>query len=161
MSILIITCTLPRMEKKMIYADVLLQAQFYDIDSMNVVWHGNYTRFYEEGRCALLNKLNYNYAEMQREGTSWPIATIKSKFIRPIYLHQSFYVRSLLIEWENRLKIRYVFTEKESGRKIHTAETTQIAVDMKTGKTLFVTPRSLRESVEREIAPLDDVREDK
>ena len=31
----------------MISKSVALKAQFYDVDSMNVVWHGNYVKYFE------------------------------------------------------------------------------------------------------------------
>ena len=41
----------------MIAADVTIRVQFYDLDPMQVVWHGNYARFLEQARCALLERI--------------------------------------------------------------------------------------------------------
>ena len=41
----------------MISKSVALKAQFYDVDSMNVVWHGNYVKYFETARCALLEEI--------------------------------------------------------------------------------------------------------
>ena len=42
----------------MISAEISTQAQFYDLDPMQIVWHGNYARYLEQARCALLDKSN-------------------------------------------------------------------------------------------------------
>lgn len=45
---------------------------FYDIDPMEVVWHGHYVKFMELARGALLARLGYGYAEMRDSGFAWP-----------------------------------------------------------------------------------------
>ena len=41
----------------MISVDVAIKVQFYDLDPMGIVWHGNYTRFLEQARAALFQKI--------------------------------------------------------------------------------------------------------
>ncbi len=48
----------------MISASVSETIQFYHLDPMNVVWHGNYVQFFENARCALLDQIDYNYHQM-------------------------------------------------------------------------------------------------
>jgi hypothetical protein len=52
----------------MISADVVVTTHFYDLDPMQVVWHGNYPRLLEQARCALLDKIAFNYPEMSATG---------------------------------------------------------------------------------------------
>lgn len=42
-------------------AEVELTVPFHDVDMMGVVWHGNYFRYFEIAREALLNQFNYGY----------------------------------------------------------------------------------------------------
>jgi acyl-CoA thioester hydrolase len=41
---------------------------FHDTDAMGVVWHGNYFRYFEIAREALLKQFNYGYRQMQASG---------------------------------------------------------------------------------------------
>jgi len=41
-------------------AEVELTVEFFDVDSMQIVWHGNYLKYMERARCALLDKIGYN-----------------------------------------------------------------------------------------------------
>lgn len=41
---------------------------FFDVDSMEVMWHGNYVKYLEMARCELLDKLGYNYIAMKKDG---------------------------------------------------------------------------------------------
>ena len=57
----------------MISANVVLKAHFHDLDPMQVVWHGNYPRFLEQARCALLDQIAFSYPEMAATNYIWPI----------------------------------------------------------------------------------------
>lgn len=136
------------MQNKAISVDISLKADYFDVDSMKVVWHGNYIKFYEQARCALLDSIGYNYNEMEYFGHVWPIVKLEVKYIKSIYFAQEFNVKATLAEYENRIRIEYIVYDKLSGDIINKGETVQMAVDIKTGTTLFVSPQELIKCVE-------------
>ena len=113
----------------MISAEVLIKAQFYDLDPMQIVWHGNYARFLEEARCALLDLIGYNYPEMAKSGFVWPVVDMRIKYIRPVRFAQTVRVTAILTEYENRLRIEYRITDTATDELLTKASTTQLAVD--------------------------------
>ena len=133
----------------MISARVVLKAHFYDLDPMQVVWHGNYPRFLEQARCALLDKIAFNYPEMAATNYIWPIVDMRIKYIRPIRLSQEVRVTATLLEYENRIKIEYCITDLASGETLTKAQTTQVAVDREANEICFESPSELQESVRR------------
>jgi acyl-CoA thioester hydrolase len=133
----------------MISAEVIVKAQFYDLDPMQVVWHGNYARFLEQARCALLDKIEFNYREMAQTGYVWPIVDMRIKYVRPIRFAQEFKVTATMVEYENRIKIDYLITEPISGEILTRAHTVQVAVDAATNELCFESPKALQEKVER------------
>ena len=52
------------MDKYLISEETEVSAEFFDVDAMQVVWHGNYVKYLEIARCALLDKIGYGYKEM-------------------------------------------------------------------------------------------------
>ena len=40
-------------------AEIELSPAFHDCDPMHVVWHGNYFKYFEIARCALLQRYDY------------------------------------------------------------------------------------------------------
>jgi acyl-CoA thioester hydrolase len=42
-------------------AEVEMLVPFFDVDSMDVVWHGHYVKYFEVARCALLERIGHNY----------------------------------------------------------------------------------------------------
>lgn len=131
----------------MISVEVDIVAQFYDLDPMQVVWHGNYARFLEQARCALLDKIGYNYPEMDRSGYMWPIVEMQTKFVRPVRFAQAFRVEATLVEYENRLKISYRCRDKISGEVLTKAHTVQVAVSVSTAELCLESPAVLVEKV--------------
>lgn len=113
---------------------------FYDIDVMEIVWHGHYVKYLELARSALLKKFDYDYPAMRDSGYAWPIVEMKLKYVRSAVFGQALNVRARIIEWENRLRIDYLISDAASGTKLNTAQTTQVAVDLATKEMCFVCP---------------------
>ena len=130
----------------MIAVTVTIETQFYDLDPMGVVWHGNYARFFEQARCRLLDKIGYNYAAMQDSGFMWPIVDMQVKYVRPLRFPQSFTVTANILEYANRLKINYVISDA-SGITLTKAKTTQVAVDVVTGELYLESPAALTDKI--------------
>ena len=134
--------------KTTISESICFKIEFYDVDSMKIAWHGNYVKFIEKGRCALLDKIGYGYLQMIEDNFAFPVVDLKIKYIRPLAFGEIARITSTLIEYENRLKIRYEIYNDKTGELCTKAESTQIAVNMKTGETRFICPDKLIKRVE-------------
>src|ERR1043165_5158679 len=134
----------------MISARVTAEPQFYDIDPMQVVWHGNYPRFLELARSALLDRIGYNCREMQASGYLWPVVDMRLRYVKPIRLGQRIAISATLLEYDNRLRIRYAITDAAAGERLTKAETVQVAVAAASNELCLESPRILIERVEAE-----------
>ncbi|MGC6389253.1 acyl-CoA thioesterase [Ewingella sp. S1.OA.A_B6] len=126
-------------------AEVTITVPFHDIDPMGVVWHGNYFRYFEVAREALLNQFNYGYRQMRESGYVWPVVDTRVKYRDIIEFEQKIRVRATVEEFENRLKIGYQIVDAHSGKRTTTAYTIQVAVDAGTREMCFVSPDILFE----------------
>lgn len=133
----------------MLKAEIEIKSQFYDLDPMAIVWHGNYARFFEQARCALLDKLDFNYQQMSETGYAWPIVDMRIKYVRPVRFPQTIRVTASLAEYENRLKINYLIQDAETQEKVTKGFTVQVAVDINTEEMQFQSPPELIEKVEK------------
>lgn len=118
---------------------------FYDIDPMDVVYHGNYVKYLEQARTALLERHDFGYAHMRDSGYLWPVVDMRLKYVRPATLGQRLRVRATVTEWESRLRVDYLTCDAVTGEKINTAYTIQVAVEAATGEMCFVCPPILAE----------------
>lgn len=133
--------------KAIVSATIETEAQFYDVDPMNIVWHGNYPRFLELGRVAVLDRIGYGYEAMKASGFAWPIVDMQMRYARPMKLHQKVSITSGIVEWENRLKIAFEIRDVATRDRIMRASAVQVAVDMQTEEMLWETPPALREKL--------------
>ncbi|MBR4159230.1 MAG: acyl-CoA thioesterase [Spirochaetia bacterium] len=131
-----------------IEATVEFKVEFYDVDSMGVVWHGNYVKYMELGRCALLDKIGYGYKEMKETNYAFPVASLKLKYIKPLMFKQAAVIKAVLVEYENRIKIEYFIYDKESGELVTKGESIQMVLNMKTMSTSFLCPECFIKKVE-------------
>ena len=119
---------------------VEIEIPFHDCDPANIVWHGNYARYFEVARCALLETLGYNYDHMVASGYAWPLIDYSARFIKPLRFKQKVCVRARIVEWEYRLKLDYLITDTISGERLSKGSTAQVALDMKTNEMCLASP---------------------
>ena len=126
---------------------IVTKAQFYDIDPMNVVWHGNYARFLEQARTELMETIGYSFQEMRDSGYLWPIVDFRIKYVRPIRFGRQFSVSATIVEYENRLRIDYRISDHETGEVLTKASTIQVAVLAETGELCLECPAILTDKL--------------
>ncbi len=127
--------------------EMKLTVQFYDLDSMNVVWHGNYLKYLESARCDLLKKIGYDYDNMRADGVVYPIAKMDLKYIKPCKFNQVLFLETIVEELEPALIIKYNIFDEESGEKVFSAKSMQICVDIKTGESIYSAPEGLKQKL--------------
>ena len=128
-------------------AETEMQVQFFDLDPMQIVWHGNYVKYLEMARCALLDSIGYNYEQMRDSGYSWPVIDMSLRYIGAAKFGQRLRLRADIVEYESRLRIDYLITDADTGKRLHRATTTQVAVSLETGEMCFVSPPVLLEKL--------------
>jgi acyl-CoA thioester hydrolase len=129
------------------FAETELQVQFFDLDPMQIVWHGNYVKYLEIVRCALLDKIDYNYEQMKASGYAWPVVDMRLRYVASASFGQKLTLRAEIVEWENRLVINYLISDASSGQRLTRASTTQVAVDIHKGEMCFASPPILFEKL--------------
>lgn len=130
-----------------ISSETVIEVQFYDLDPMNVVWHGNYIKFLEKARCDLLTKIGYTYTDMMNDGVTYPIAKMDLKYIKSAYFEQKLKIITTLLEYEPSLNIKYEIFDYNNGEKIFEAKSMQICYDVKSGTSVYEPPERFLEKL--------------
>lgn len=128
--------------------ETVITAEFFDVDAMNIVWHGNYVKFMEIARCHLLDKIGYGYKEMIKDGYAYPVTSINLKYVRSIYFGDKATVKTYLTEYENCIKISYEIFNKD-GQLCTKADSTQMAMNWETKESCFECSKTFVERVEK------------
>lgn len=130
-------------------AEVEILVPFFDVDMMEVVWHGHYVKYLEVARCALLDKLDHNYAQMREAGYAWPVIDLQLRYVRGARFGQRISVRADLVEWESRLKINYLISDADTGERLTRASSTQVAVEIASREMQMASPSVFIDAVQR------------
>ena len=134
-----------------IFAEAETIIEFYNLDPMQVVWHGNYLKFFELGRRSLMEKIGYSYNEMKESEFAFPVVKISVKYLKSLRLKDRIRIKAILTDYENCLKIKYEIYNAETGIEIARGLSTQMAYDIKNDESCFVCPEVLTKKVERMI----------
>jgi len=58
--------------------------RFGEVDSMAIVWHGNYIKYFEDGRESFGLKYNLGYLDVYRHNIMIPIVKVSCDYKRPL-----------------------------------------------------------------------------
>jgi acyl-CoA thioester hydrolase len=134
--------------KSLHHTSVDIEIPFHDVDMMEIVWHGHYAKYFEIARCALLEKIEYNYPQMRDSGYAWPVIDLRIRYAKPAVFGQIITVTCCCVEWENRLKIDYLIIDKHTGLRLTKGYSIQVAVNMSSKEMCFESPAVLFEKLD-------------
>ena len=128
------------------------EVPFYDVDSYRIVWHGHYPKYFEEARCALLEKIGYPYQKMEESGYAFPVVDLQARYVKPLLFKQKVRVVATLKQWQHKLVIHYLIVDALTEEKLTKGSTTQVAVLMPDYIMQFESPAILIQRVEALLA---------
>jgi acyl-CoA thioester hydrolase len=134
-----------------LHTTVDILVPFFDVDSMDVVWHGHYVKYLEVARCSLLDDVGHNYTQMKASGYAWPVIDLQLRYVQAARFGQRLTARADLIEWQNRLLIHYLIQDAETGQRLTRGSTSQVAVKRDTSEMQLVSPAVFTDAVERRL----------
>lgn len=70
--------------ERSLYATKEIEIRFSEVDSMGVVWHGHYAKYFEDAREAFGAKYGLEYLTMYDKGFFEPLVELTFKYKRPI-----------------------------------------------------------------------------
>lgn len=130
-------------------AEIEIDVPFHDVDSMNVVWHGHYLKYFELARCQLLEQFDYNYNQMRESGYAYPVIESHIRYAHGIIFNQKIRVVAKLVEWENRLKIDYTIYDAQSNKRLTKGYTIQVAVRIEDRELCLASPPILLQKLQQ------------
>ena len=85
---------------------------------------------------------------MEKSGYTFPVIEISAKYMGPLRYRDQARVKAVLVEYENRLRIKYEIYNIKTGLLTTKGVSTQMAYDIKAGDSCFACPEILAEKVE-------------
>jgi acyl-CoA thioester hydrolase len=105
---------------------------YADTDRSQVVYHGNYLRYFEYGRASLMRAAGYPYRAVEADGFIYPIIAIGLEYFQPLHYDDPIWVNTRPgVKERVRLRFDYIITHRESGAIICKGFTRHCATNAK------------------------------
>lgn len=115
------------MEKKTLTASKTFDIRFSEVDSMNVVWHGNYAIYFEDAREEFGRKFDLGYLTMYGEGYYAPLVELSFKYKSPIIYGMKPEITITYTPTEAaKIVFDYEIRDTISGRTLATGRSVQV-----------------------------------
>jgi len=124
---------------------------FHDVDSLGIVWHGHYYKYFELARTALYRSLNFDVDDMERLGFSFPVIESQCRYSEALRYGQTIDISARFREWEYYILIEYRICETGSGKRAAYGHTKQAVCDL-AGQLQPCVPESVADIIARQIS---------
>jgi acyl-CoA thioester hydrolase len=115
--------------------------RFSEVDLMQIVWHGNYIKYMEEGREDFGRKYGISYMQIRDQGYMAPLVRITCDFKKTVEYEDKIIVETRFVD-QDAAKIHYHFNmyRASDGELVATGESFQVFLDMNRELVLTVPP---------------------
>ena len=118
------------MSNDQLKSKVDLKIRFHECDPLQIVWHGNYFKYFEEAREEFCKKHGISYLDAKRNGFATPIVKTECEHKLPLKYGDEIEVEAIFITSE-AAKMIFQYKIFSSGKLICTGKTTQVFIDKK------------------------------
>ena len=115
------------MKKQNLISRSEISIRFSDTDALGIVWHGNFIKYFEDGREAFSAQYGLNYLAMYNEGFATPIVKTLCEHKKPLRYSDVAIIETEFIESPAaKLHFRYKLFIKSSNELSAIGETIQV-----------------------------------
>jgi len=117
-----------------------INVRFHEVDSLRIVWHGHYLKYFEDGREAFGRKYGIGYMDVFNVGLLTPLVKISCEYKRPVKYEDSVMLETRFVN-NDAAKVIFEFSLfNENTKEIYAiGESTQIFLDEK-GELMLTPP---------------------
>ena len=129
------------MSKLELLDETEIKIRFSEVDSMGIVWHGNYIKFFEDGRESWGKNHGLHYLEVYSKGVVTPIVHTSIDHKKPLHYGESAIIKTRYEDTEAaKLIYHYLILRKSDGEVVAKGKTIQVFLD-RDGKLLLNFPK--------------------
>jgi acyl-CoA thioester hydrolase len=129
------------MKKNHLIALKEFEVRFSEVDSMGIVWHGAYARYFEDGREEFGKKFGFGYMFIFRNGFYAPLTDLKFQFKKPLQYENTAIVETKFINSPAaKIQFEYKIYMPEDNSIICTGSSTQVFLDKDYKLLWFIPP---------------------
>ena len=118
-----------------------LRVRFSETDGIGVVWHGEYIRYFEDGRESFGENFGMPYLEVFKEGYVIPIVDVSCQYLHPLHAGERGTIETRYIDTPAaKIIFEYSVYKEPEHVLCATGSTTQVFLKKDTGELELTTP---------------------
>lgn len=120
---------------------IKFRVRFNEADPLGIVWHGNYLKYFEDGRESFGEQYNLGYLDIHGKGYVVPIVNINCNFKKSLKFGESGIIETTFINSAAaKIIFEYKIYKHDSLELIAEGTTTQVFLDSKTNELQLCVP---------------------
>ncbi len=121
-----------------------INIRFSEVDSLGIVWHGNYTKYFEDGREAFGRKYDLNYLDLYQSGLITPIVKLDLNYKKDLKYGEKAIIETQYVDTAAaKIIFNYIIYRNSNNEIVTTGSTTQVFLNKKKQLILTVPPQFL------------------
>ena len=128
--------------------EIKLKVPFHDLDPLQVVWHGNYLKYFDIARFGLFENAGIDLHRYQVEKQFlFPITKTSVKHIAPLEFNDEFICKAAVIEARYKIAMAFEIRLATSGKLYARCTSEQVAVKTPSMELEFEIPADIRKAL--------------
>jgi len=121
---------------------------FHDLDPMQVVWHGNYIKYFDVARSALFDSLGLNLYSVQSDSAFiFPVVRTSTKYIHSLRHQDAFVCKATVVDARFKIILDFEIRLVENDRVCTRGRGEQVAVKMPEMELMLGIPADIRRAL--------------
>jgi acyl-CoA thioester hydrolase len=118
-----------------------ITVKFSEVDALGIVWHGNYLRYFEEGREQFGVEFDLKYLDIYDKGYVLPIVQMHLDYKRPLVYGESMIIETTYVDCEAaKMIFEYKIFKKNGNELVVTGSSVQAFLNLDRQLLLTIPP---------------------
>jgi acyl-CoA thioester hydrolase len=129
------------MDGKILIAETEIAIRFNEVDALGIVWHGNYVKYFEDGREAFGNKYDLNFQQVYvNDGFVTPIVTVECNYKQSLKYGDRAIIETRYVQSKaSKIIFEYSIFRASDRQLMTTGKTVQVFVS-RSGELFYTVP---------------------
>jgi acyl-CoA thioester hydrolase len=137
-----------------ISASVRLKVPYYDVDLMQVVWNGNYLKYFEVARQALFRECGLDLRHyLEEKKYVFPVIRSMIKHVRPLRVDDDFVCTAVLKEAKVKIVLEFEIKRISDGQVCAKGRSEQAALLLPEMEMAFKIPEEIQKALSGDRRP--------
>ena len=128
--------------------ELKLTVPFYDLDPMQMVWHGNYLKYFDIARSELFNSLGIDLLSyFKKTNYLFPITKTSTKHIDSLRYRDKFKCKATVVEAEYKIVVDFQIRRIKNNQICAKGRSEQVAVKYPEMEIMLEIPDDIRRAL--------------